>query len=70
MRGAPDIGCIQSVCEVKPCVGGFKGRLSIQSHGTRFTDVYPAKGDARAALETLRSEVLGPNAAQYLPITE
>ena len=57
MRGHPDQGSIKAINEVTPCVGGFKGRLSIPFDGTRHTEVYADRNDAVAALADLVSQV-------------
>lgn len=59
MRGAPDIGSIKTVNEVKQHNAGFRGRLSIPGWGTKYTSVYPDKEDAVAALVDLNAEVYG-----------
>lgn len=61
MRGQPDVGSIKQVAEVKPHEGGFRGRLSIPIHGTQFTEVYPSKEDATAALADIISSIYGDN---------
>lgn len=59
MIGKLEVGAIKTVCEVKTVAeGGFKGRLSIPGWGTKFTEVYPDKEDAIAALVDLRAEAL------------
>lgn len=71
MRGQPDVGSIQTRCQVEPCRGGWRGRLSIPQKGTQFTAEYPDKDDAIASLVDLRRVAYGPHVSDAaLPAIE
>lgn len=62
MIGVLERGEIRTRCEVVSNgerFPGYKGRLSVPGYGTRFTDSYPDRNDAVAALVDLRGEVYG-----------
>lgn len=64
MRGEPEVGSISTTCKVEVQLTGWRGRLSIPQHGTQFTETYPTKEDATAALVDLRREVYGANVSE------
>lgn len=53
MRGTFEVGQLRTEKVVEAHAGGYRGRVSVAGHGTRFTEVWPTEGAAHSEVEKL-----------------